>query len=503
MIRSAVVLQGTTPQCALTLPLLLSSLSLFFSTSTNPAMMRIVAHHHGHRQRLNHRAATIIAASIRKHLQQKKYQHLLQGLYQFNRLVLAHLTQSRRQRLLITSAIAIQSMCRCNRAHQQLRHRQLLASAAIVLQCMYRCTQARQTTKALHWHRLQTMLQQQVLRPLLRFQTQALSSFSIANRVMRHSIRTGMNQILPALVQSRKDLHGLVHHAARQQWAVMVTHMDQRVVPIISEQWQTAARIIHWYRFRKILKTKYLKHRRRLHNAAIVVQKRWKVLKWKKTVAHAKVRHMMQQHTQLMAKKKKKRERKEYKKKLKTIQKKMRHQEKLNMLKTARTHGDALQEELADDTLEMSAVSSVSSSSESEEDLAQEEATPLQRHQKAQKAQDKKAQELKMVQYIEQLVVARIAKCWTCHRLYSAVQGRIRVRKATQLQQWYRNVQHNITFKRHLFLFVRIRKLEHGEWCVEKEQERLEQERQYLLLLSWHAGRCQAVWRWYVKFVVY
>ena len=241
--------------------------------------MRIVAHHHGHQQRQTHRAATIIAASIRKHLQQKKYHHLLQRLYQFKHLVLAHLTQSRRQRLLVTSAIAIQNMYRCNRAHQQLRHRQLLASAAIVLQCLCRCTQARQTMKALHWNRLHTMLQQQVLRPLLRLQTHALSSFSIANRIMRHSIRAGMNQILPALVQSRKDLHVLVHHAARQQWAVMVAHMDQRVVPIISEQWHTAARIIHWYRFRKILKTKFLKRRQRLHNAAIVVQKRWKVLK--------------------------------------------------------------------------------------------------------------------------------------------------------------------------------------------------------------------------------
>ena len=69
-----------------------------------------------------------------------------------------------------------------------------------------------------------------------------------------------------------------------------------------------------------------------------------------------------------------------------------------------------------------------------------------------------------MVHYMEALCVVIIQRNWRKYHLIKFLQARIVYKRSTQIQIWWKAIFFNVTFKRHLFLRVRLRKLEHNDW---------------------------------------
>ncbi len=99
--------------------------------------------------------------------------------------------------------------------------------------------------------------------------------------------------------------------------------------------------------------------------------------------------------------------------------------------------------------------------------------------------------------YVLRHVAKIIYKAYRAYRFRCCVLARCSRRAARRIQRWWCAVRYNITFKRHLFLHVRLRIHEHGLFLVEQARRKAVEDARWNAFLASHAVVCQRIWRFY------
>ena len=469
---------------------------------TNPAMLHVVAHQRRNKLRRAHTSSRTIQAQFRSYQQRKQFLRVRASFIQFERLSRARLTKIRHR----NNCGAVITKWLKRMASQTITERlyleQLQYRSAVIFQCLHRSRESKRIFQRALRTQTQGMLSQYLIPRVLRRQALAIQSHSLARMLESQASSQGIARVLPLLAARREELKSVCATVATSQWTTM---LHQQIVPLLCIQWDSSTRLAKWYRFHKIRKYNWLQRRFELNRAAIIIQKIWRILVWKKIVARAKVFKMIEDLRTRREQEKKKKEREEYKKRLKKMQRKMdrrvatKKSKKKNRLLNDMVHDDDRQE-----SCDSGSAPSQGKTSDDEDESEDGDGDSNDNGDSDSNNEGSNnynfnggINEEKLVLYMERLVVLIIQRTWRRYRLRSYLYIRIRLRRATQLQQWWRAVIYNVTFKRHLFLRVRLRKLEHDEWSEQKKIDDAIEDAQHLILIDWHAIQCQRIWKFY------
>jgi hypothetical protein len=466
---------------------------------TNPAMLRVVAKQRNELLQSHENQAKIIQSQVRRYLQRKKYIRALHGFKRFKHLASSRIAKIIYIRKCSERIVRLLGKNVKRNIHSRKMYNDLLCRSTIIIQSMYRCHKSRRIYGTLKWSYLHNLLLRTLVPLIIRRQSHVLYSQQLAIDTMKGINRKCLKKVLPRLSKKKQKLKRIVNLIASHEWLNIIKYIDLNVIPALSMQRNACIRIIKWYRFHKIRKFHFLKNRQHLHAAAMIVQKRWKKLQFKKRIATAKVLNMINKHKKLVLKKKRKLLRKDKKKKIKLLHRQIQLKEEMKQLK----HHDKSSIKKMLKTIK---VSSASSSSDTDDDNASDAVAADADAADAESNNGKKRrtetyeiieQDFKIKKYILTLVTTRIQRQWKVYTLRKVIRYRIEYRKATMIQNWYIAVRHNITFKRHLFLRIRLRKLEYEEWLVLQNELKLQEEYAYNLLRYEKIIICQQIYQFY------
>ena len=425
----------------------------------NPVMLHVLHVQRKNKLRRAYTSARIIQKYIRQIQQRRRYLHIRNcfiTLTRHTKLRLIHIKKKRN----CGNAIANWSKkLASKRITERLYMEQLKYKSATTFQNAYRSMKSRRRFQYLIRLHIQDVLQFKVVPKILHRQANAVQSHAVALTVTKSTMHQGILLSMPHFIELKEEYKRIVRSVASHQWNDMVQH---HIVPNISDFWKRSIRISKWYRYHKIRKFNYLKRRFILNRAANVVQRRWRILKWRKITARAKVMKMMADHRIKIEKVKKKKERKEYKKRLKQMEHNLKRRQ---AIKKAKENGE--KEPLLIHIEVSSPSSSETEDTEEENSRSNRNGVTMDGRRPKNDEDDKDDNDFtskNMIHYMEALCVVIIQRNWRKYHLIKFLQARIVHRRSTQIQIWWKAIFFNVTFKRHLFLRVRLRKLEHKDW---------------------------------------